>query len=307
MSEKDTLITILGPTASGKTALATKLAALVNGEIISADSRQVYRGMDIGTGKDLDEYEVDGLKIPYHLIDIVEPSYEYNVFEFQKHCLKAYSDICGRGNTPILCGGTGMYIESVMKGYRLVEVPENPELRAFLSTFSNEELVDRLKTLREVHNTTDSVNRDRIIRAIEIESYQKSHPEAVNDFPEINHKIFGIQIERETLKQRITERLKARLANGMVEEVEDLLEKGFTAEQLKFYGLEYKFVTQFATGELNRNDMFQKLNSAIHAFAKRQMTWFRKMEREGRQIHWIDGLRSDNDKLREVLSLCVKN
>ncbi|MCG8474724.1 MAG: tRNA (adenosine(37)-N6)-dimethylallyltransferase MiaA [Cytophagales bacterium] len=295
------MITILGPTASGKTHLAVHLARHLQGEVISADSRQVYRGMDIGTGKDLSEYEIDGLCIPYHLIDIAEPGSEYNVFQFQKDFLEVYSQILERNSLPILCGGTGMYLESVLKGYRMLEVPEDKTLRSKMALKSDDELSVWLCELRSVHNTTDILDRRRLERAIEIETFQQAHREEMNDFPKIKNTIFGIRWERETLKKRITERLRARLEQGMVEEVEGLLAKGLTPEQLKFYGLEYKLITQYVKGELNRNDMFQKLNTAIHQFAKRQMTWFRKMEREGREIVWLEGEWSEEEKMKRVI------
>ncbi len=297
------MITILGPTASGKTSLAANLAYLLNGEIISADSRQVYRGMNIGTGKDLAEYAIQGKPIPYHLIDIVDPGYEYNVFEFQKDFLEAYSKIDERGNIPILCGGTGLYIESVLKGYKLINVPVNEELREELELKEEKELVEILETYKNLHNTTDTSERERLIRAIEIQKYYDEHPDLDTHFPKIETKIFGIDYDRRVVKMRITERLEERLANGMIEEVEGLLKSGVKPEQLTFYGLEYKWVTDYLKGHLAYNEMFRRLNTAIHQFSKRQMTWFRRMEKQGFEIIWIDG----NLSLQEKIAFILKN
>jgi tRNA dimethylallyltransferase len=281
---RNDLLVVLGPTASGKTSLGVQLARLLGGEIISADSRQVYRGMDIGTGKDLEEYG----NIPCHLIDVVDPGYDFNVFEFQRRFLEAFLNIQLRGRLPILVGGTGMYLDAILSGYRLVEVPENPVLRADLRVKSIEELGERLKAANpRPHNTTDLVDRDRLVRAIEIAEFEAENPK--ESFPEIRSVVFGIRWERNRLRQRITERLKERLLNGMIEEVEGLCREGVSFETLEFYGLEYRFVSRFLKGELNRNDMFQKLNSAIHDYAKRQETWFRRMERNGIQINWVEG------------------
>ncbi|HEX9023939.1 MAG TPA: tRNA (adenosine(37)-N6)-dimethylallyltransferase MiaA [Geobacteraceae bacterium] len=278
------ILIILGPTASGKTRLGVSLAQELDGEIISADSRQVYCGMDIGTGKDLAEYG----PVPFHLIDIVQPGCEFNLFEFQRRFLDAFTGIRGRGRLPLLVGGTGMYLEAAIRGYRLVETPENPHLREELSPLSLAELGERLKrsTPRQ-HNTTDLLQRDRLVRAIEIAEYERDHEATV--LPGIRPLIFGIRWERAALKQRITARLRERLGGGMIEEVERLRREGIPWEALEFYGLEYRFVARYLKGELNRNDMFQKLNSAIHDFAKRQETWFRRMERSGTVIHWLDG------------------
>lgn len=295
------LITILGPTACGKTSLATHLASEINGEIISADSRQVYRGLDIGSGKDLDEYELNGVSIPYHLIDICDPGYEYNVFEFQQDFLKVFDDIQQRKRQVVLCGGTGMYLTAALQKEQMVQVPEDLMFREEAELLSDQDLVNKLTSLSEVHNTTDTIDRSRIIRAIEIASYKKSLVE-MPLMPEIDHHIFGIKMERSVVKQRITERLKSRLENGMIEEVENLLAQGVTPDQLKFYGLEYKFVTSYLLKELNYNDMFQKLNTGIHVFAKKQMTWFRRMEKQGFVIQWIDGGLSLEDKVSFVKS-----
>ena len=283
------MITILGPTATGKTRLAAHIAAKLNGEVISADSRQVYKGMDLGTGKDYDDYIVNGNKIPYFLIDIVDPGYEYNVYEYQSDFLKIYKNIISRQKLPVLCGGTGLYIEAVLKGYKLVKVPENNSLRKKLGKKDNDELIKMLSSFRPLHNVTDSKDKERLIRAIEIQNYYKENPDLISDFPKIKNEIFGIYFDRNIIRRRITERLKARLERGMLDEVKNLLSKGITPEQLKFYGLEYKYITQYIIGELNYNDMFQKLNTAIHQFAKRQMTWFRRIERNGFKIHWING------------------
>ncbi|MCD6090361.1 MAG: tRNA (adenosine(37)-N6)-dimethylallyltransferase MiaA [Bacteroidales bacterium] len=295
------MITILGPTATGKTNLAAHLAHLINGEIISADSRQVYRGMDIGTGKDLADYSIEGKIIPYHLVDIVEPGYEYNVFEFQKDFLNAYSAIDERGSIPILCGGTGLYIESVLKGYKLINVPKNELLREELELKSEAELIEILETLKNLHNTTDTSERERLIRAIEIQKYYDNNPAIDTFFPKIETKIFGIDYDRRVVRMRITERLEERLQNGMIEEVQGLLNSGVKPEQLTFYGLEYKWVTDYLEGNLAYNEMFRRLNTAIHQFSKRQMTWFRRMEKQGFVINWIDGNLSLNEKVAYIL------
>jgi len=278
------LLVILGPTASGKTRLGVELARRTAGEIVSADSRQVYRGMDIGTGKDRSEYG----EVPCHLIDIVPPGYEFNLFEFQRRFLECFADIGNRGRLPILVGGTGMYLEAVLKGYRLVEVPENPSLRAELAGLSTDALAERLKHVAaRLHNTADLLDRNRLVRAIEIAAYERIHPP--EPLPEIRSLVFGIRWERKTLRRRITTRLMERLAQGMIEEVAGLHESGVPWEALEFYGLEYRFIARHLKGELNRNDMIQKLNSAIHDFAKRQETWFRRMEKNGIAIRWLDG------------------
>lgn len=297
------LITILGPTASGKTPLAASLADRLNTEIISGDSRQVYRRMDLGTGKDLVDYVVDGRPVPYHLIDIVEPGYKYNVFEYQRDFLKAYEEISGKGKLPILCGGTGMYIESVLKGYRLLPVPENPELRASLEGKSLEELTYILEGYKKLHNSTDVDTAKRAIRAIEIEEYYKQQPPEYREFPSLKSLIIGVDIDRELRREKITRRLKQRLEEGMVEEVRSLLEEGIPAENLIYYGLEYKFLTQYAIGELKYKEMFHQLETAIHQFAKRQMTWFRGMERRGFTIHWLDATLPMEKKLQQIINL----
>lgn len=297
------LITILGPTASGKTSLAATLAARLKIEIISGDSRQVYRRMDLGTGKDLSDYVVDGYKVPYHLIDIVEPGYKYNVFEYQRDFLVAYEDIKARGLLPILCGGTGMYLESILKGYRLLPVPENKELRERLASKSLEELTDILSRYKKLHNSTDVDTVKRAIRAIEIEEYYLTQDVNARSFPEIHSLIIGVDIDRNLRRQKITNRLKKRLQEGMVDEVKALLEEGINPDDLIYYGLEYNYLTLYAVGKLSYDDMFSQLEIAIHQFAKRQMTWFRGMERRGFQIHWIDAEAPLNENVERIIDL----
>ena len=301
------LITRLGPPASGKTPLAAALANRLNSEIISGDSRQVYRRMDLGTGKDLVDYVVDGNEVPYHLIDIVEPGYKYNVFEYQRDFLKAYEEITAKGKLPILCGGTGMYIESVLKGYRLLPVPENPELRASLEGKSLEELTRILEGYKKLHNSTDVDTCKRAIRAIEIEEYYKQQPPEYREFPSLKSLIIGVDIDRELRREKITRRLKQRLDEGMVDEVRGLLAEGIPAENLIYYGLEYKFLTQYAIGEISYDEMFLQLETAIHQFAKRQMTWFRGMERRGFTIHWLDATLPMEEKLELITNLISAN
>jgi tRNA dimethylallyltransferase len=294
------LITITGPTASGKTGFAAHLAHRLGGEIISADSRQVYRNMNLGTGKDYGDYLVEDQQIPYHLIDIKDPGYKYNVYEFQQDFHKAYEDITGRGALPFLVGGTGMYIEAVTKGYKLLPVPVNPGLREKLQARNLEELVQMLLDLRpDLHNSTDTKNKKRTIRAIEIARYYAQHEEEASHFPEIDTIILGIELDRDMRRKRISERLQARIREGMIDEVAALLTK-VDAKDLIFYGLEYKFITLYLIGELTREEMVRQLESAIHQFAKRQMTWFRKMERSGVQIHWIDGHVEMTEKLERA-------
>jgi len=280
------LLAILGTTASGKTKLAVELAKFLNGEIISADSRQVYKGLDIGSGKDLDEYQ----NIPHHLIDIVEPGYEYNIFDFQQDFISAFDDITARNKLPILAGGSALYVDAILKGYRLVEVPQNPILRAELTQLPHQNLIERLKQLKpNLHNTTDLIDTQRLIRAIEIAEGEQKTPNKVAYFPEITPFITAIHWDRDTVKQRITTRLKERLTQGLIEEVEQLNQQGVSWETLNYYGLEYRFVAQYLQGQLTKNDMFQKLNSAIHLFAKKQGTWLRRLEKNGTKIHWLDG------------------
>ena len=301
------LITIIGPTASGKTPLATALADRLDTEIISGDSRQVYRRMDLGTGKDLADYTIEGRFVPYHLIDIVEPGYKYNVFEYQRDFLKAYESIVDKGKLPILCGGTGMYLESVLKGYRLFPVPENPELRASLEGKSLQELTLILEGYKKLHNSTDVDTAKRAIRAIEIEEYYKQQPPEYREFPALKSLIVGVDIDRELRREKITRRLKQRLDEGMVEEVRGLLAEGISAESLIYYGLEYKFLTQYAIGELTYEEMFHQLETAIHQFAKRQMTWFRGMERRGFVIHWLDATLPMEEKVERIINLINTN
>lgn len=297
------LITILGPTASGKTDLAAHLAKeMGDAEIISADSRQVYRGMDIGTGKDLKDYVVDGAEIPYHLIDIMDAGEKYNLFQYQQDFWKAYNDITGRGKRAILCGGTGLYIESVLKSYKMVPVPENKELRASLEGKTLEELTEILKTYKNLHNTTDIDTPKRAIRAIEIQSYYKEQRIDERDFPQLTSLTIGVDIDRELRREKITRRLHARLEEGMVEEVRKLLEK-VPAEDLLYYGLEYKYLTLYVTGQLSYEEMVRQLEIAIHQFAKRQMTWFRGMEKRGTEIHWLDATMSMEEKVKRVCLL----
>ncbi|WP_018109706.1 tRNA (adenosine(37)-N6)-dimethylallyltransferase MiaA [Bacteroides propionicifaciens] len=302
-NSKYDLITILGPTASGKTTLGVALTHALDGEIISADSRQIYRGMDLGTGKDLEEYTIEGKTVPYHLIDIVDAGYKYNVFEYQRDFLKAYEGIVSRSNPVILCGGTGLYLESILKGYRLLPVPENKELRDSLASYSLEELTEKLKAYKELHNSTDVDTCKRAIRAIEIEEYYLTQPADERSFPKLNSLIIGVDIDRELRRSKISKRLKQRLDEGMIQEVEALLETGISAGDLIYYGLEYKFLTLYCIGKLTYDEMFEQLETAIHQFAKRQMTWFRGMERKGFTIHWIDAKLPTNDKLEEIYKL----
>ncbi len=280
-------ITSLGPTASGKTGVAVKLAAEIDAEIISSDSRQVYRRMDLGTGKDLEDYCIQGKNIPYPLIDIAEPGTKYNVYEYQKDFLQAYNDIRSRGKKVIVCGGTGLYLESVLRSYRLSPVPQNPELRENLSGKSLAELTHILSQYKTLHNTTDVDSAQRAIRAIEIAEYYKHTPIDDRPFPTLTSYVIGIDVDRETRRQRISARLKQRLDNGMVDEVKRLLAEGIPADDLIYYGLEYKFLTLYAIGKMSYEEMFRQLEIAIHQFAKRQMTWFRGMERRGIDIHWM--------------------
>ena len=294
------LLSIVGPTASGKTALAVQLAAAFRGEVISADSRQVYRGMDIGTGKDLQEYLVNGEIIPFHLIDIVDAGEKYNVFEYQSDFVKAWEDCRQRGVLPVLCGGSGLYVEALLKGYQLLAVPVNEELRASLNGLSLADLASRLSAYKKLHNTTEIDTPKRAIRAIEIEEYYLTHPKEEKVLPEIRSLIVGVDVSREVRRERITARLHERLQHGMVEEVQNLLDSGIAPEDLIYYGLEYKYLTLYLIGRLKYEDMVGQLNVAIHQFAKRQMTWFRKMEREGFEIRWLKGELSMEEKIAQV-------
>ena len=298
--ESYNLLVILGPTASGKTSVAAHWAYRNGGEIISADSRQVYRGMTIGTGKDYADYVVDGCPVPYHCIDIADAGDQYNVYEYQKDFLKAYNDILNRGKIPILCGGSGMYIEAAVNGYQLIQVPVNEKLRKELETKTDKELEALLASLKTLHNRSDTDTRKRMIRAIEIAAYQVENPHEDTDYPEIRPLLIGIKYDRETRRQRITQRLRQRLDEGMIEEAQRLLDQGLTYEQLEYYGLEYRFLAKYLSRELTYNQMFEQLNTSIHQFAKRQMTWFRRMERNGSEIYWLDGYMPMEEKLREI-------
>lgn len=301
MSEPGTsidMIVILGPTASGKTHLAVALAEEFGGEIISADSRQVFRGMDIGSGKDLHEYG----RVPYHLIDILDAGGEFSVFDFQRRFLSSYAGITARSAVPILCGGSGMYLDAVLRGYRMVEVPHDESLRAELATKTDAELVKELWRLRpDQHNSTDLLDRERTVRAIEIALGVVENGSAGEPFPRIRSTVIGIRWEREALRRRITDRLRERLDNGMIEEVQSLHAGGIAWERLDYYGLEYRYVGAYLRGDMNRNDMFQGLNSAIHNFAKRQGNWFRRMERHGVTIHWIAGEGDQPAQARKII------
>jgi len=299
------LITIVGPTASGKTGFACHLAYDLNTEIISGDSRQVYRSMDIGTGKDLGDYIVNGKEIPYHLIDIREAGEKYNIYEYQHDFHEVYTDMKSRGKLPVLCGGSGLYVESVLKGYSLVNVPENKELRAKYENCSLAELTKILASYKALHNTTDVDTAQRAIRAIEIEEYKKEHPLEQNEFPPLNSLVIGVNIDRELRREKITKRLKTRLEEGMIEEIQSILDKGVNPDDLIYYGLEYKYITLYALGKLTCQEMFDQLEIAIHQFAKRQMTWFRGMEKRGIHIHWIDALLSNEEKITEVKALLI--
>ncbi|MGN0281297.1 MAG: tRNA (adenosine(37)-N6)-dimethylallyltransferase MiaA [Prevotella sp.] len=302
------MITILGPTASGKTSLAAALAADIDAEIVSADSRQVYRNMDIGTGKDLADYVVGGKKVAYHLIDIVEPGTKYNLFQYQHDFMAAYDDIRRRGKNVVLCGGTGLYLESVLKGYRLAPVPENKALRQSLEGKSLEELTAMLEDLKRqngstMHNTTDVDTAQRAIRAIEIETFNGEHPMESAQIPHLESVVIGVDIDREERRRKITARLRSRLDEGMVDEIKSLLARGIAAADLIYYGLEYKYVTEYAIGKITFDEMFRQLEIAIHQFAKRQMTWFRGMERRGTRIHWIDASKPMETKIEEIKNL----
>lgn len=294
------LITIIGPTASGKTALAAALAARLDTEIISADSRQLYRGMNIGTGKDLADYEVDGKQIPYHLIDICDPGYKYNVFEYQHDFFKVFAGLRERGKLPILCGGTGLYVEAVLKGYKLLDVPPNPALRERLSGKSLAELETILAGYKVLHNKTDVDSAQRAIRAIEIEEFYRTQEPDVREFGPLNSLIVGVDIDRELRREKISKRLRARLDEGMVDEVRGILATGVSPEDLIYYGLEYKFLTLYIIGKLTYEEMVGQLEIAIHQFAKRQMTWFRGMERRGCTIHWLEATLPMADKVAQI-------
>ena len=300
------ILIITGPTASGKTALAAALADRLSGEIISADSRQVYRGMDIGTGKDYDDYIAGGRKIPCHLIDIADPGYKYNVFEYQRDFLRIYNDLKQKNVFPVLCGGSGMYIDSIVSGYRMYEVPPDYDLRVHLETKTMDELVDILSAYKKMHNKTDIDTKKRVIRAIEIEEYNRSGNRKQAKLPEIKSLIIGVMTDREKRRKRITERLMQRLDAGMIDEVKRLMNSGLSEETLIYYGLEYKFITLYLTGKMDYDTMVRELETAIHQYAKRQMTWFRGMERKGIPIHWIDGNLPIAQKVEIILELLRK-
>lgn len=300
------LITIIGPTASGKTAFACHLAHTLHTEIISGDSRQVYRSMDIGTGKDLSDYVINGGNIPYHLIDIREAGDKYNIFEYQHDFHNVYTDIKNRDKLPILCGGSGLYVESVLRGYSLVNVPENKELRSKYADYSLQALTQILESYKTLHNKTDVDTAQRAIRAIEIEEYKKAHPLEQNEFPPLNSLVIGVDIDRELRRKKISKRLKARLEDGMIEEIKDILSQGVKADDLIYYGLEYKYVTLYVLGQLSYEDMYSQLEIAIHQFAKRQMTWFRGMEKRGIDIHWINAelpMKEKIDKTKLLINM----
>ncbi len=297
------MLTILGSTATGKTQLAVQLAGRLNGEVLSGDSRQIYKGMNLGTGKDLADYNLNGKPIPYHLIDMVDAGVQYNVFEFQREFVRAFDDIRSRGKFPVFCGGSGLYLEAVLKGYQMSQVKSNQERREELQLLSLETLARILLGYKKVHNRSDTETKNRAIRAIEIEEHLVSHPEMELEVPVINSLIIGIRFDRDTRRERITARLNQRLDEGMVAEVEGLLKMGLSPENLTYYGLEYKFLTLYLTGELTRAEMVEKLNIAIHQFAKRQMTWFRKMERDGFEILWLDGFLPMDEKVDIILKL----
>jgi tRNA dimethylallyltransferase len=296
-------LVVTGPTASGKTSLAVAVAKNVGGEIISADSRQVYRGMNLGTGKDYDDYMINGIRIPCHLLDIADPGYKYNVFEFQRDFNIVYSDLKERGVFPVVCGGSGMYADSIITGYKMVEVPADSGLRAELEKKPIEELREILSTYKNLHNTTDIDTRKRVIRAIEVEYFNRNVGKKSTEFPKVRSLVTGILFDRESRRRRITERLNQRLNEGMVNEVKHLIEKGISTETLIYYGLEYKFITLHLTGKLSYDNMVRDLETAIHQFAKRQMTWFRGMERRGIKIHWIDGNLPMEEKVEKVMKL----
>ncbi len=301
------LVTILGPTACGKTSLAVALADCLQTAVISADSRQVYRSMDLGTGKDLAEYIYEGRQVPYRLIDIAEAGYKYNVFEFQRDFLKEFEALRAEGQLPVMCGGTGMYLESVLRGYHLVEVPENRALREALEDKSLDELTEMLRSYKQLHNTTDVDTCKRAIRAIEIEEYYRAHEVNVREFPEIKSLTIGLDISRELRRERITRRLHERLSLGMVDEVRGILATGVAPEDLIYYGLEYKYLTQYVIGELSYEEMVSQLEIAIHQFAKRQMTYFRGMERRGVPIHWIDATLPTEEKVELIMRMINEN
>lgn len=306
MLYKYNLVAVIGPTASGKTVFAAHLAHRLNGEVISADSRQVYRHMDLGTGKDYSDYCVSDTRVPYHLIDIADPGYKYSVFEYQRDFYRAFLDIQSRGRLPVLCGGSGMYIDAAIRGYRLTEVPRNDTLRQELRQKSLEELTTILSTFKSQHNVSDVDTPERAVRAIEIALFNRDHPDQISDRPAIDPLYLCVQSNRTVERSRITERLEKRLKQGMVEEVGRLLDSGLSADSLAYYGLEYRFITGYLTGRMDYQTMVGLLNTAIHQFAKRQRTWFRRMEREGCKLHWIDGQLEIPEKIDIALQLLTE-
>ncbi len=297
------IVVVTGPTASGKTRFAALLASATGGEIISADSRQVYRRMNIGTGKDYDDYIVDDVKIPFHLVDIVDPGYKYNVYEYQRDFLKVYGELQERDILPVVCGGSGMYLDSIISGYKLIKVPVNKRLRESLADKSLSELAEILISYKKMHNITDIDTPKRAIRAIEIEEYYFHEGSDLDEFPAITPLVLGINYDRDKRRERISERLKARLNSGLVKEVKTLIDSGISTDDLMYYGLEYKFITMYLMGQITYDVMKGRLETAIHRFAKRQMTWFRGMERRGIAIHWIDGELDNKDKLNIAFEL----
>lgn len=295
------LITILGPTATGKTALAAEVAYCIGGEVISADSRQVFRGMDLGTGKDLADYMVHGTAIPYHVIDICDPAEEYSAYRFMGDFLKAYNSIVSRGRVPIMCGGTGMYLDAVIRGYHLADAPVDEEYRTTLASCSDEELTARLASYISLHNHTDTETRERLVRALEIQEFAQKHPEAYIHMPEMEHHVYGVSFPRDVIIARIESRLRRRLDEGMTGEVQRLLDEGVAAERLMKFGLEYRHVTRYLLGQCSQEEMFRDLFTDIRRFAKRQMTWFRRMERNGVAIHWIDGMLPMEEKVAVIV------
>lgn len=303
LNSQHDLLVVTGPTASGKTSLAVAVASRLGGEIISADSRQVYRGMNLGTGKDYADYFINGNSIPFHLIDIAEPGYKYNVFEYQRDFIKVYKNLKSRNIFPVVCGGSGMYADSIISGYKMVEVPPDSGLRSELEKKPLEELRDILSTYKSLHNTTDIDSKKRVIRAIEIEHFNSNRFSEKSVFPKLNPLIIGVLYDRDTRRKRISDRLKQRLDDGMIEEVRQLIYKGISSETLIYYGLEYKYITMFLIGKLTFDKMVHELEIAIHQFAKRQMTWFRGMEKRGIVIHWLDGNMPMEEKMSKVIEL----
>jgi tRNA dimethylallyltransferase len=299
-ADKYNLITVLGATAGGKTAFAAFLAYILSREVISADSRQVYRRMDIGTGKDFDDYIVNGEKIPVHLVDIAEPGSKYNVYQYQQDFVNVFKEVENRGKKAIMCGGSGMYIEAIIKDYDLISVPHNPILRESLEKQDHEQLITILESYKKLHNVSDISDKKRLIRAIEIAEHYSRNPELKSESPKLNHLVLGIKFDRDSRRKRISQRLKQRLESGMIEEVKSLIDSGIDIDTLIYYGLEYKFITLYLTDKLSYDEMFKNLETAIHQFSKRQMTWFRKMERDGIKIHWLDGYMSLEEKMERV-------